>query len=111
MVSPPRPDLLSFIQGVNCWLGGSDGIRSVTSITTSSVIFLPTLEIDRETGGLDSPSTPKRRLKKLTADERADVRRLAPTCSLRELAMTFDVSHETIRSVLREHSWESIAAD
>jgi hypothetical protein len=79
----------------------SGGIRFAPSITTASLVYLPTLEIDPSTGDLDSPSTPRRSVKKLTANQRADVRRLAPTRSLRELAMTFEVSHETIRSVLQ----------
>jgi hypothetical protein len=76
-----------------------------------TAIYLPTLEIDPATGDFDSPSSPRRPVKKLTADQRADVRRFASTRSLRELALSFDVSHETIRSVLREEQRDAIAAD
>ncbi len=74
------------------------------------IIYLPTLAIDPDTGDLDSPSTVKR-VKKLTADQRADVRRLAQTRSLRELALMFGVSHETIRSVLGSYMRDAITAD
>jgi len=92
-------------------MGGSDGIRSVTSITTGSVIYLPTLEIDPETGDFESPSTSRQTIKELTLDQRADVRRLAPTRSLRELALTFSVSHETMRAVIRENPPQATRAD
>jgi DNA invertase Pin-like site-specific DNA recombinase len=78
---------------------------------TAHFICLPTLEVDPETGHYDSPSAPKRRVRKLTSDQRADVRRLASTQSLRELASNFGVSHETIRSVLRSTPVEAVAAD
>jgi hypothetical protein len=41
------------------------------------------------------------RLRKLSPDQEAAIRRLAATKSLRELAADFGVSHETIRTVLR----------
>ncbi len=105
----PRPvaDLVS----TNRPKHGIDRIRFVGCITTESVIFLPRLKIDPETGDFDSPSTPRRAVKKLTADQRTDVRRLAATQSLRDLALTFGVCHETIRAVLRSTPVEPMAAD
>lgn len=111
MVSLPRADLLPSFQGVEWCLGESDGGRSATSITTGSVVFLPTLESDPETGDFDSPSTPRGTIKKLTLDQRVDVRRLASTRSLRELALTFSVSHETIRAIIRENPLQATWAD
>ena len=92
-------------------MGGSDGDRFAGCIMPPTAIYLPTLEIDPETGDFDSPSSPRRPVKKLTADQWADVRRFASTRSLRELALTVEVSHETIRSVLRSPVTYPIATD
>ncbi len=110
----PQPSFAPFFN-LDCQTrrlsSGCAGDRSVRYIMPPSVIFLPTLKIDPETGDFDSPSTPRRTVKKLTADQRADVRRLASTRSLRELALNFDVSHETIRAVLRSTPVDAMAAD
>lgn len=79
-------------------------------MTKAIVIYLPTLPIDPETGDLDSPSIPKRRVKKQTPDERTDIGLQTATLSLPELAVMLCVSHETIRRIVWQVPRESIAA-
>lgn len=50
-----------------------------------------------------APSS-RERCQELSADERAEVRALASTRSLRSLAADFDVSYETVRRVLRDEA-------
>jgi hypothetical protein len=117
MAYVPRPELEPFFRTLavnpspeSC-RGGSDGLRSSNSITTASVIYLPILPIDRETGDIDSPSRPTRTMRKLTPDQRAEIRSLARTRSLRDLAASYGVSHETIRTVLKTGDEHDMAAD
>jgi hypothetical protein len=93
-------------------LSGSDGTRYLDSIMIGSVIFLPTYRLDSLTkGGSERASTAKRRFRKLTEEQRAEVVRQASTFSLREMAMRFEVSHETIRSVLLDNIKNVTEAD
>lgn len=54
----------------------------------------------------DSYRTPRRR--KLSAGLLAAIRDLAPNRSLRELAAEFDVSHETVRAVVRGETLKAL---
>lgn len=91
--------------------GGSDGDRSDTSITTGSVIYLPTLPINPETGEVECLSVATRIARKLTPEQKAEIRVHASNRSLRELGAIYGVSHETVRTVLRSTPDEAMAAD
>ncbi len=94
------------------WLSGPDESLGIVffGISTAPLMFLPTLKTDPATGDLDS-AAPLKCVRKLAADQRSNVLRPASTRSLRELAAIFDVSHETIQSVLRSSPVEAMAAD
>jgi hypothetical protein len=97
----PRPFLSS----------GSDGLRFIHSITTASLIYLPTLSIDSITNNYIDASAPMRSRKKLTLDEQEDIRQLSSTSTLRHLAKSYGVSHETIRKVIRSKPFDVMAVD
>ncbi len=46
---------------------------------------------------------------RLSAEQQAELLRAAPGRTLRDLAVSFGVSHETVRKTLREGRWERVS--
>jgi hypothetical protein len=82
--------------------GGSDGDRSVECILPLGALVIAAAPPRRVAGrsGRTTYRTPRPR--KLSLEQVAVIRREAGNRTLRELAAAFGVSHETIRTVLRQ---------
>ena len=97
----PRPELLPFFESVNWCVGGSDGDRSRGCILPAGALVIAAASPLRFAGRSRRPAPGSSPRRKLTPGQEAAILALAHTTSLRSLAADFDVSHETIRTVLR----------
>lgn len=92
-------------------IAGSTGVSSASSILTDGRSGVPfpdlrtELALDRRWPSHRDASACTRyhsRVRELTSQQEATICTLAATRSLRSLAAEFDVSHETIRAVVRQ---------
>jgi hypothetical protein len=109
----PQPSFAPFFSWdcqVRRLSGGSDGDRGrVLELFVPRRIAIPDLRTGfsfvprwRSKCGASARPRYRTRTQKLTTDQDTTIRALAGTKSLRTLAADFDVSHETIRAVIRE---------
>jgi hypothetical protein len=82
--------------------GGSDGDRSVGCILPIGAFLIAALPPLRVVGRSKRATYRSPRQRKLSADQVEAIRAEAGNSTLRQLAAEFEVSHETIRTVLRK---------
>jgi DNA-binding CsgD family transcriptional regulator len=98
----PRSDLFPFFLGVKWCLGGSDGLRSHARTMAAGVVLVSLPPERRVVGKSGRAAYAIERRTRLTPAEREAVCRRAVTRSLRDVAAHFGISHETVRSILRD---------
>ncbi len=81
--------------------GGSDGLRSRARTLKPGFVVVGSPPARRSVGTSGRAPYSRQRRSRLSDDERAVIRSLALTKSLRSLATDFGVSHETVRSAMR----------
>ena len=83
-------------------MSGSDGLRSRARTIRPGFVVVGWPPARRVVGASGRAPYLRRPPGRLTDEERRAIRAGAASRSLRDLAAEFDVSHETVRAVLRE---------
>ncbi len=90
-------------------MGGSDGGRSRARTLRPGFVVVESPPARRVVGISGRAPYSRQRDSRLTDDERAMIRSLAITKSLRSLAADLGVSHETVRAALRDEVTVAVA--